>query len=164
MNNLEYLLNQREIYGATTPTLRRGHGVDPTDADYNSTGKDTVLGYPIYRWTPAVQGNANLPNNWWHIYLARQGAQIGFALDDRMNIGSSVAVKVTYYGTSTGTMTLQYSRNDGFTGSKVHDHAQTNSVKTYTFFLNDFVNNAGKNFQFNTNGSLPIMFVRVIKV
>ena len=168
LHNIERWLYQREPYGAaTTAVLKRGHGVNSDDADYEADGTD-ANGYPTYPWAPTtVNTNVNFPNTLWHIYLGRTGTNIGFKLDDTFLTGvASVAVKVVYMDTGTATWDLEYKVTGGGTASQQQTCGNTGTVKTRTFFIPTFnaVTSAESDLWIKNGGSTPFMFVRVIKL
>jgi hypothetical protein len=146
VKNLERWLYQRDMSGVTTtPTLRQDHG-------FNATG------------------NNLLDSSKWYVDLARVGEAIGIAMDDRFLSGGpkKVAIKVTFFDSASDPWSLEYLKPDGSIGNRRVQGAGTGTVRTATFFLDDFVaGKSGMDFDFwlrSANGNTPFMFVRVIKL
>jgi hypothetical protein len=143
VHNLERWLTQREADGATTPALQRDLKFSPST---DPSAYVTELGL---------------------VDVARTGTVIGFRLDDRMRFGSSIAVKVTYLDRNSEEWTLRYTTSTGLKSAASSPKRQNEGgsvVRTTTFFITDFSNIAGVNFQIESGGNTPFMFVRVIKV
>jgi hypothetical protein len=145
INNLERWAYQRDTNGyQTRPALKSSHGKN-------------------------MSGNS-LPDALWYVDLARTGERIGIALDDRFLSGGphAVAVKVTWYDSANETWSLVYNKGNGGTGSRSINGKSTNTVRTATFFLNDFAapeRGFDNDFTLESpNGRTPFMFVRVIRL
>jgi hypothetical protein len=152
IRNFEKWLYQRDIYGATTPTVQKDHG-------------------PLTSASSNKSQNTGLPTSLWNIDLARQGTSIGIAVDDDFidaGTSDSVCIKVTYLDSGSSTWNLQYTRTNGTTATKSVTCTNTKVVRTATFFISDFKNPASglvPDFYLkSSNASVPFMFVRVIKV
>ena len=146
VKNFERWLYQRDGNGvSTTPTLRLDHS-------FNASGND------------------QLDSSKWYVDLARSGAAIGIAVDDRFLSGGphEVAIKVTYLDSDAAQWTLEYSKADGTTGTRSVQGGATNVVRTATFVLRDFAaKSKGMDFDFwlrSSSGKTPFMFVRVVRL
>jgi len=146
VKNLERWLYQRDRSGAvTTPAVRKDHG-------FNASGNDL------------------LDRGKWYVDLARQGRDIGIAVDDRFLSGGphEVAIKVTFLDSSSEQWTLEYSKAGGGTGSRKVTGGGSDVVRTATFFINDFeASRQGTEFDFwlrSAGGNTPFMFVRLVRL
>ncbi|MEX2123295.1 MAG: hypothetical protein WD795_05350 [Woeseia sp.] len=146
IKNLERWLQQRDIQGAgTEPALTVEHGFN-------------------------AAANSTLSSKYWNMDLARRGQKIGIAVNDRFLVGGPhpVAIKVTYFDSSTEEWSLVYNQSNGEAGAHTIEGGGTQKVKTATFFLKDFQARAsGLNFDFtleSAGGKTPFMFVRLIRL
>lgn len=141
VKNLEWFLTQRDTTGAvTTPAIQKNHGGN-------------------------MSNNDALPSNLWYLNVARTGTNIEFELDSRFISGArSIAVKVTWYDSSTENWSLVYNKSSGGTETKTIRGGATNIAKTRTFFLPDFTGSQAIDLRLTSGGNTPFMFVRVIKL
>ena len=146
IKNLERWLYQRDVPGATTTsTLRSSHG-------FNAAGA------------------SNLDPSLWYVDLARQGAEMHIAIDDRFLPQSPqpVAIKVTYFDNTNSSWSVSYKNSTGSWQSKTVRGNSSGAVRTATFFVDDLVAAAtgtGADLILRSgSGSTPFMFVRVIKL
>lgn len=146
IKNLERWLYQRDVPGATsTPVLRSSHG-------FNAAGA------------------SNLDPSLWYVDLARQGAEIRIAIDDRFLPKSPqpVAIKVTYFDNASSSWSVSYQNSAGSWQSHTVQGNSSGVVRTATFFVDDLVASAsglGADLILRSgSGSTPFMFVRVIKL
>jgi len=127
-----------------------------------------------FRTTPAVK--VPMPVKQWmsqkdryYDYVARTGARIGFAVDDRFLGGAGphrVAVKISYIDGPAGKLVLRYGTRRG-ARLKQLDLGNTGKLKTATFFLDDAVFAAGGHdydFTISGSGGVTVSFVRVIRL
>lgn len=126
-----------------------------------------------YRTEPAVR----IPHaikNWWLVdsekrydYVARQGAQIGFSIDEKFLAGtSSAAVKISYCDGFPGKWRLVYTQNGREMKSEPVETTGKDTFRTATFFIKaDFnTNNKAFDLEIHSEMKVPISFVRVIKL
>lgn len=105
----------------------------------------------------------------YYDYIARQGKQIGFAVDDRWSGGGpvNVAVKVTYFDTGRGTVEMDLKTKKG-NRRRTINLTGTGALKTATFFVNEAVFSAkGMDYDIvlkSTDAGAAISFVRVIRL
>jgi len=105
----------------------------------------------------------------YYDYIARQGQQIGLAVDDRWSGGRpvNVAVKVTYFDIGRGAVNV-FIRSKTSPGKRSINLTGTGDLKTATFFFNDVIFSAkGMNYDIilkSTGTDAVLSFVRVIKL
>jgi hypothetical protein len=105
----------------------------------------------------------------YYDYVARQGKQIGFAVDDRWCEGApvNIAVKASYFDIGHGTVDV-FIRTKAGSSKRSINLTDTGDLKTATFFFNDVVFSAkGMNHDivFKSTGTDAVLsFVRVIKL
>ena len=105
----------------------------------------------------------------YYDYVARQGQQIGFAVDDRWCGGASanVAVKATYFDIGRGTVDVIVRTKTGPSKRSIN-LTGTGDLRTATFFFNDVIFSAkGMNYNIifkSTGTDVVLSFVRVIKL
>jgi len=105
----------------------------------------------------------------YYDYVARQGEQIGFAVDDRWCGGASanVAIKTTYFDLGHGAVDVIVHTKTG-PGKRSINLTDTGDLKTATFFFNDVIFSArGVDYDIvfkSTGADAVLSFVRVIKL
>jgi len=131
----------------------------------DSQGFETVpavkINHPIQMWMVE-------PGKYYDC-IARQGKQIGLAVDDRWCGGGpvSVAVKVTYFDIGRGTVDMDLQTAQG-NSKRTIKLTGTGEVKTATFFVNDAVFSArGMDYDIIfrcAEANAALSFVRVIRL
>jgi Beta-galactosidase len=142
VKNIERWLYQRDSQGfETTPVVKIDH--------------------PIKMWM--VETNKNFD------YIARQGRQIGFAVDDRWAGGGpvNIALKTTYFDKGAGTIDVVVKTRTGDARRQIK-LTSSDKLKTATFLIKDAVFPAAKmenDITFKSSGDDAVLsFVRIVRV
>ena len=108
----------------------------------------------------------------YYDYIARQGSQIGFDVDDRWlekNKGKDLAIKISYFDTSKGVMQISY-MSMGKNRIEEQELLGDGSLKTVSVFLKDMdANSMPNNYDFvlksaNSSEKITISMVRLINI
>ena len=127
--------------------------------------------------TPAIKINHAIKmwmvqRDHYYDYIARQGSQIGFDVDDRWlekNKGKDLAIKISYFDTSKGVMQISH-MSMGKNRIEEQELLGDGSLKTVSVFLKDMdANSMPNNYDFvlksaNSSEKITISMVRLINI